>query len=149
MTQARMIRLNAVPDTPTIPGVREMEVKDVLQTASLFTRYMRRFGLAPIFDVEEIKHYFLSGKGEGNIGDGGPGRRKGQVTWSFVVEVSYFQVYPHRVSNWKFPLGPRDTSNYRFLLLLLTSFYRHRQPKTSHSRSGLPILLCDNCCLRA
>lgn len=99
MTQARMIRLNAVPDTPTIPGVREMEVKDVLQTASLFTRYMRRFGLAPIFDVEEIKHYFLSGKGEGNIGDGGPGRRKGQVTWSFVVEVSYFQVYPHRVSN--------------------------------------------------
>ncbi|EKM82598.1 hypothetical protein AGABI1DRAFT_34763 [Agaricus bisporus var. burnettii JB137-S8] len=86
MTQARMIRLNAVPDTPTIPGVREMEVNDVLQTASLFTRYMRRFGLAPIFDVEEIKHYFLSGKGEGNIGDGGPGRRKGQVTWSFVVE---------------------------------------------------------------
>jgi glycylpeptide N-tetradecanoyltransferase len=93
MTRARMIRLNAVPDTPSIAGLREMEDKDILPTASLFTRYMRRFGLAPIFDIEDMKHYFLSGKGEGNIGDGGPGRRQGQVTWSFVVEVSMFIIY--------------------------------------------------------
>lgn len=88
MTQARMIRLNAVPATTALPGLREMEEKDVLQIASLFTKYMRRFEMVPIYDVDEIQHQFLSGRGQGNIGDGGPGRRKGQVTWAYVVEVS-------------------------------------------------------------
>ncbi|KXN86917.1 Glycylpeptide N-tetradecanoyltransferase [Leucoagaricus sp. SymC.cos] len=86
MTQARMIRINAVPNSLSIPGIREMEEKDVLQVASLFTKYIKRFSMLPIFDVDEIKHQFLSGKGQGNVGDGGPGRRRGQVTWAYVVE---------------------------------------------------------------
>ncbi|KAF5358464.1 hypothetical protein D9756_001480 [Leucocoprinus leucothites] len=87
MTQARMIRLNAVPDSLSLPGIREMKEKDVLQVAHLFTKYAKRFGMYPIFDVDEVKHHFLSGQGQGNIGDGGPGRRKNQVTWAYVVEV--------------------------------------------------------------
>jgi glycylpeptide N-tetradecanoyltransferase len=83
-----MIRLNAVPNTLAIPGIREMEEKDVLAVAHLFTRFIKRFTMHPIFDVDEIKHQFSSGMGKGNIGDGGPGRRQGQVTWTYVVEVS-------------------------------------------------------------
>jgi len=88
-TQARMIRLNMVPDSVMLAGIREMEDRDVLQVAHLFTRYIQRFGMHPIFDLEEIKHQFLSGRGKGSVGDGGPGRRKGQVTWVYVVEVIY------------------------------------------------------------
>lgn len=82
-----MIRLNTVPDSVILPGIREMEDRDLSQVAHLFTRYIQRFGMHPIFDLEEIKHQFLSGRGTGNVGDGGPGRRKGQVTWAYVVEV--------------------------------------------------------------
>jgi glycylpeptide N-tetradecanoyltransferase len=64
-----------------------MEEKDVPLVADLFMRYMKRFGMSPLFDLEEIKHHFLSGNGTGAIGDGGVGRRRGQVTWSYVVEV--------------------------------------------------------------
>ncbi|KAJ3565007.1 hypothetical protein NP233_g7915 [Leucocoprinus birnbaumii] len=85
-TLARMMRLNAVPDSLSLPGIREMKEEDVLQVAQLFTKYIKRFDMHPIFDVEEIKHQFLSGRGQGNVGDGGPGRRKGQVTWAYVVE---------------------------------------------------------------
>ncbi|KAL9715236.1 glycylpeptide N-tetradecanoyltransferase [Leucoagaricus gongylophorus] len=94
-TQARMIRLNTVPDSVILPGIREMEDRDLFQVAHLFTRYIQRFGMHPIFDLEEIKHQFLSGRGTGNVGDGGPGRRKGQVTWAYVVE----DPHTHRITD--------------------------------------------------
>jgi len=84
MSQARMIRLNAVPEKPSLPGLREMEDNDVLHVASLFTKYMKRYGMAPIFDLDEIKHQFLSGKGQ--VETSTPNRRQGQVTWTYVVE---------------------------------------------------------------
>jgi glycylpeptide N-tetradecanoyltransferase len=87
MTLARMIRVNKVPSSFSMSGLRPMEEKDVSQVADLFMRYMKRFGMSPLFDLEETKHQFLSGNGTGVIGDGGPGRRDGQVTWSYVVEV--------------------------------------------------------------
>jgi len=84
MTQARMIRLNAVPEKPTLAGLREMEDNDVIQVASLFTKFMKRYDVAPIFDLDEIKHQFLSGKGQ--VATTTPNRREGQVIWTYVVE---------------------------------------------------------------
>ncbi|KAG6832335.1 hypothetical protein H0H87_001976 [Tephrocybe sp. NHM501043] len=86
MTLARMIRVNKISSSLAVPGIRQMEDRDVLQVADLFTRYMQRFDLAPVFDVDEVKHQFMSGVGTGAVGDGGPGRRVGQVTWTYVVE---------------------------------------------------------------
>lgn len=87
MTLARMMRVNRLPETTSIPGLREMEEKDIVKVNQLFSRYMKRFGMAPVFSVEEARHQFLSGSGTGDAGSGGPGRREGQVTWSYVVEV--------------------------------------------------------------
>ena len=88
MTLARMIRVNKISDTFHTPGLREMEEKDVPQVAELFAQYQKRFDMAPVFNIDEIGHQFLSGQGSGSIGDGGPGRRVGQVTWAYVVEVT-------------------------------------------------------------
>ncbi len=82
-----MVRLNKLESTPTLP-IREMEEKDVAQVAELFAKFMRRFDMVPEFSVDEVRHQFLSGKGKDKIGDEGPGRRRGQVTWCYVVEVS-------------------------------------------------------------
>ena len=87
MTLARMMRVNRLPETTSIPGLREMEEKDIVKVTQLFSRYMKRFGMAPVYSVEEARHQFLSGSGTGDPGSGGPGRREGQVTWSYVVEV--------------------------------------------------------------
>ncbi|KAJ7046884.1 N-myristoyl transferase [Mycena alexandri] len=85
MTAARMIRVNKVPDTPTL-NIRPMEEKDVVPLADLFTKYMRRFDMVPVMSLEDVRHQFLSGQGEGGIGDGGEGRKVGQVTWTYVVD---------------------------------------------------------------
>lgn len=90
MTLARMIRVNKVPTTPAL-AVREMEENDVVQVAELFTRYMQRFDMVPEFTVDEVRHQFMSGRGRGEVGDGGEGRKEGQVTWTFVVEVNMAQ----------------------------------------------------------
>ncbi|KAF7294860.1 Glycylpeptide N-tetradecanoyltransferase [Mycena indigotica] len=84
-TAARMIRMNKVPDKPTLK-VRPIEERDIVAVADLFARYMRRFDMVPVMSIEDVKHQFLSGEGTGKIGDGGPGKRVGQVTWTYVVE---------------------------------------------------------------
>ncbi|KAJ7581232.1 N-myristoyl transferase [Mycena floridula] len=85
MTLARYIRVNKVPESPTLK-IREMEEKDVVQVTDLFTKYMRRFDMVPIMSIEDVRHQLLSGIGTGTMGDGGPGRKVGQVTWTYVVE---------------------------------------------------------------
>ncbi|KAF7338223.1 Glycylpeptide N-tetradecanoyltransferase [Mycena venus] len=99
MTAARMIRMNKVPDTPTLK-LRPIQEKDVVSVADLFTRYMRRFDMVPVMSLEDVRHQFLSGQGTGKIGDGGEGRRVGQVTWTYVVEnpethkiTDFFSIY--------------------------------------------------------
>lgn len=84
-----MIRVNKVASVPSLSGLREIEEKDILQVSLLYTKYMQRFQLAPLFDVDEVRHQFTSGKGTGEMGDAGPGRRPGQVTWTYVVEVEF------------------------------------------------------------
>lgn len=90
MTLARMIRINKLPNTPQLAesggGLREMEEKDVAQVADLFTKYMQRFDMVPLMTIEEAQHQFLSGRGIESQ-DSQTGRRTGQVTWSYVVEV--------------------------------------------------------------
>lgn len=92
MTLARLKRLHKLPNTTSLKGLREMEEKDIVAVADLFTRYMTRFEMVPIYTVEELTHQLLSGMGEGEIGSGGIGRRKSQVTWSYVVEVNCYIV---------------------------------------------------------
>jgi len=89
MTIARMVRVNKLPSGKALAGLREMEEKDIVQVTVLFTQYMKKFDMFTVFTVEEARHNFLSGAGRGEIGSGGPGRREGQVTWSYVVEVSF------------------------------------------------------------
>lgn len=86
MTVARLVRVNKVPDAPTL-NIRPMEDKDVEPVADLFSRYMQRFDMAHLMTHDDVRHHFLSGQGTGDIGDGGAGRRIGQVTWTYVVEV--------------------------------------------------------------
>ena len=91
MTQARMIRLHKLPEKPRLleQGLREMEERDVSQVTSLFERYMKRFGMVPVYDEADITHQFLSGRGEGPRGpDSWKTPREGQVVWTYVVEVS-------------------------------------------------------------
>lgn len=85
MTLARMIRVYKTDTTPHLPGLREMEEKDIPQVADLFARYMQRFSMAPIMTVDEIRHLFLSGRGDIEQ----PSeryRRPKQVLWAYVVE---------------------------------------------------------------
>ncbi|THU87253.1 N-myristoyl transferase [Dendrothele bispora CBS 962.96] len=100
MTLARMIRLNKLSDKTSLPGLREMEEKDVQEVAALYSKFMERYDMIPLMTVDEVRHQFLSGNGTGKIGDGGPGRREGQVTWAYVVEdpethkiTDFFSIY--------------------------------------------------------
>ena len=89
MTVARMIRMFKLPEIPHFGrDLREMEDKDIPEVAALFARYMHRFEMAPEMTVDEIRHLFLSGRGEGVKEENN--RRKGQVIWSYVVEVRDF-----------------------------------------------------------
>ena len=89
MTIARMIRHFKLPSTPALlrAGLREMEERDVSAVTELYRRYMERFDMVPIFEEEDIRHQFLSGRGSGEK-EAPTGRRSGQVVWTYVVEVS-------------------------------------------------------------
>lgn len=85
-TISRLVRKYALPATPVLPGWREMREHDVPAVRELLGTYMRRFEMQQVFaSDEEVKHWFLSGRGEGANAEG-CGRR-GQVVWAYVVEV--------------------------------------------------------------
>ncbi|EMD38301.1 hypothetical protein CERSUDRAFT_113468 [Gelatoporia subvermispora B] len=89
MTVARLARLYKVPERPHLldSGLREMEERDVSQVGELFARYMRRFGMVPVFSLDEVRHHFLSGMGEGpRDKDSWKSPREGQVVFTYVVE---------------------------------------------------------------
>ena len=89
MTIARMIRQFKVGSTPALSrvGLREMEEKDVSAVAELYRRYMERFDMIPLLEEDDVRHQFLSGRGNGER-EASIGRRRGQVVWTYVVEVS-------------------------------------------------------------
>lgn len=124
MTLARMIRVNKLASATTLHGLREMQEKDIVAVTQLFTEYMKRFDMVPLYDIDEIWHQFLSGMGEGDVGSGGPGRRQRQVTWAYVVEVCIH--YPRHVYSLICPPGSGNWEDHRLLLFLLASFHSHR-----------------------
>ena len=72
------VRKHALPSTTSLPGLRELETKDLDAVHSLLKRYLDRFDLSPEFSRDEIDHWLLDKKDPA-------GER---VIWSYVVEVS-------------------------------------------------------------
>jgi glycylpeptide N-tetradecanoyltransferase len=91
-TMARMIRIFNLPSRTSIVGLREMENKDIPAVQALWQKFMAPFDMVPDVTEEDVRHYLLSGRGEGERKNW---RRQGQVVWSFVVEVSVsFDIWP-------------------------------------------------------
>ncbi|KAJ3554471.1 hypothetical protein NM688_g3089 [Phlebia brevispora] len=96
-------------ELPLIPGLREMEERDVAQVAALYNTYMTRFDLVLEFTPEEIRHHLLGGTEK---------RRDTQerFVWTYVVEdlnsgaltdfVSFFST-PYSIL---FPNGEQHTT---------------------------------------
>ena len=90
-----MIRLHRVPERPALfgHGLREMEEKDVPEVTELYTKYMNRFGMSILMTQDDVRHHFLSGRGNGpSDQDSWKNPREGQVVWTFVIEVDSTQV---------------------------------------------------------
>jgi len=58
-TIARMTRLARVPPETTIEGLRPMVTEDVPEVTEILNNYLSTFKYAPVFDEEEIAHWFL------------------------------------------------------------------------------------------
>ncbi|KAG8217840.1 N-myristoyl transferase [Butyriboletus roseoflavus] len=85
MTLARMIRIYKVDPKTALPGLREIEERDIPEVADLFARYMQRFDMVHLMTIDEVRHQFLSGKGELDQ-PAENNRRSKQVVWTYVVE---------------------------------------------------------------
>jgi len=72
-TKARQITKYALPSKTTLEGLREMEEKDVPAVTKLLRRYLGRFDMAPIYEENEVDHWFVHRGGE-------------RVIWAYVVE---------------------------------------------------------------
>lgn len=81
-TVARMAAHYRVPTETSIPGLRELEKRDLKQASRLLRAYCARFDVAPLLSNKEIEHALWAGRGK-DVG----GKREGQVTWAYVVEV--------------------------------------------------------------
>ena len=75
------VRKYALPTNTVTPGLREMTKADIDSVLPLLTRYLKRFDIAPEFNEEEIDHWMLHKKDQGD-----------RVVWSYVVEVSIVDV---------------------------------------------------------
>ncbi|KAG8178139.1 hypothetical protein JTE90_029445 [Oedothorax gibbosus] len=73
MTMQRTLKLYKLPDNTKIPGFRAMKEKDCKQALKLLSEYMMKFDLAPAFNEEEFKYWFLP---------------RPDIVNSFVVEVN-------------------------------------------------------------
>jgi glycylpeptide N-tetradecanoyltransferase len=63
MTMARTIKLYKVPDSPQLPGMREMTTRDVPRVFELMSGYLKKFTLHPEFTEDEIAHWMLPRQG--------------------------------------------------------------------------------------
>ncbi|KKY39155.1 putative glycylpeptide n-tetradecanoyltransferase [Diaporthe ampelina] len=70
------IRKYTLPEKTTTKGLREMTKKDVPAVHKLMKKYVNRFDMAPEWDEDEVAHWLLQPRGEGDE----------QVVWSYVVE---------------------------------------------------------------
>lgn len=63
MTMTRTIKLYKVPSETQIPGMREMQKKDVKRVHELVNNYLKKFPLHPEFTAPEIEHWMLPREG--------------------------------------------------------------------------------------
>lgn len=124
-TLARLVVKNRVADTTTIPGLREIEDRDAQQVGDLLRAYLARFDLSPVMSDEEVLHNFYSGKGAGPV-DPATGWRKGQVTWTYVVEdpdthriTDFFSFYT--LPSTALRINPMQTINAAYLFYVATT----------------------------
>ncbi|KAG6428593.1 hypothetical protein SASPL_112845 [Salvia splendens] len=59
MTMSRTIKLYRLPTSTATPGLRKMELRDVLSVTRLLQTYLSRFVVAPTFDEDEVEHWLL------------------------------------------------------------------------------------------
>ncbi|KAM0749018.1 N-myristoyl transferase [Meredithblackwellia eburnea MCA 4105] len=81
MTLARLVLQNKLPEGTSIPGLREVEKRDLKQVSRLLRAYLARMDMAPLVSNREVEHALFAGRGKDV-----DGKRVGQVTWCYVVE---------------------------------------------------------------
>ncbi|RDD40200.1 Glycylpeptide N-tetradecanoyltransferase 2 [Trichoplax sp. H2] len=63
MTMQRTIKLYRLPQETKVPGLRLIQAKDVPVACKKLNEYLSRFQLAPVFNEDEFKHWFLPVEG--------------------------------------------------------------------------------------
>lgn len=82
------------------PGFREMEEKDLEAVGILLRKYLAKFDIIQTFDTEEdLRHWFIGGRGIGEYNPGNGKGREGQAVWAYVVEVSLISVWLKPILN--------------------------------------------------
>jgi len=87
-TIARMSSYYRVPQETSLKGLREIEKRDLKQCSRLLRAYLARFDCAPMLSNKEVEHALWTGRGREEESGG---KRKGQVVWTYVVEVRYLR----------------------------------------------------------
>lgn len=59
MTMQRTIKLYKLSDTPKTPGFRKLTEKDIPGAHQLLCKYLEKYKLRPVFDVDEFRHWVL------------------------------------------------------------------------------------------
>jgi len=59
MTMQRTIKLYRLPEQPKIPGLRAIVEADVKSGHKLLSTYLSKFDLAPRFDEDDFRHWFM------------------------------------------------------------------------------------------
>ncbi|GAA6004791.1 hypothetical protein JCM10207_001015 [Rhodosporidiobolus poonsookiae] len=80
-TVARMSMHYKVPTETALPGLREIEKRDLKQASGLLRAYLARYDMAPLMSNKEVEHALFAGRGKDV-----DGKREGQVVWTYVVE---------------------------------------------------------------
>lgn len=63
MTMARTIKLYALRDATSVPGIRPLRSDDVPEAAALFNKYCEQFSLHVSMTTDEFEHWFLPREG--------------------------------------------------------------------------------------
>lgn len=63
MTMQRTLKLYKLPDSPKTPGFRQFTPADVSEAYKILNKYLNSLDLAPVFSIEEFKHWFIPRKG--------------------------------------------------------------------------------------
>lgn len=59
MTMQRTLKLYKLPELPQVKGFRKLVPKDAKECHKLLSEYLKKFDLAPVFKLDEFRHWFL------------------------------------------------------------------------------------------